>query len=93
MIRPVLGPEYVTSVKSAITKPQSPFFPNPARTEIRNRLDFTDFQIFNMMGQQLDSRATGRAGESIPVQFPAGIYILKWVEAGGNLVSQRLVVE
>ncbi len=93
MIRPVFGPEYVTSVKSSITKPQSPFFPNPARTEIRNRLDFTDFQIFNMMGQQMEFRATGHAGESIPVPFPAGIYILKWVEAGGNLVSQRLVVE
>ena len=93
MIRPVFGPEYVTSVKSAITKPQSPFFPNPARTEIRNRLDFTDFQIFNMMGQQLDSRATGHAGDAIPIQLPSGIYILKWVETGGNLVSQRLVVE
>jgi hypothetical protein len=93
MIRPVFGREYVTSVKSAITKPQSPFFPNPARTEIRNRLDFTAFQIFNMMGQQMDSRPSGHAGEAVPVRFPAGIYILKWVEAGGNLVSQRLVIE
>ena len=93
MIRPVFGPEFVTSVKSAISKPQSPFFPNPARTEIRNLRDFTSFQIFNMMGQLIDSCPSGRAGEALPIHLPAGIYTLKWMETGGHPVSQRLVVE
>jgi photosystem II stability/assembly factor-like uncharacterized protein len=93
MIRPVFGPEYVTSVRTSLSKPLSPFYPNPARTSIFNRLDFRNLQIFNSLGQEVAQRENGLAEEPLNLNLPKGIYSLKWQEQGGAWVSQRLIVE
>jgi len=93
MIRPIFGPEVTTSVRSSLSKPLSPFYPNPAKDAIRNQFDFNHLQVYNTMGQLVGETESGRSGDLVPLHLPKGIYSLKWLERGGSWVSQRLIID
>jgi|GEM_PF-1357361 photosystem II stability/assembly factor-like uncharacterized protein len=93
MIRPVFGPEYITSVKNKILQPESPFFPNPASDGFRNRRDFTRLQIQDLAGRQVFGLERGSAGELIRPGLASGLYFLRWLEDGKRPVVQKIRID
>ena len=93
MIRPVFGPEYITSVKNKILQPESPFFPNPASDGFRNRRDFTGLQIQDLAGRSVFRMESGKAGELIRPGLPSGLYFLRWLEDGKKPVVQKIRID
>lgn len=93
MIRPVFGPEFVTSVKDKIGKPESPFYPNPAQGGFRNKLNFSQLEIRDVTGRKLFEKELGVAGEIIRPELPPGLYFLHWLEGGRRPVVQKMMLE
>lgn len=93
MIRPVFGIESPTAVKPILSTARSPFFPNPASQSIRNRESFSNLQILNSLGQEVQQLDNGMAGQPIRLHLQTGLYFLKWQQTDGQWVSQRLLVE
>jgi len=93
MIRPVFGPVTITSVKKTVGKPTSLFYPNPARQSIQNRKAFQHLEIFNTLGQVVNTFENGESGEEMILKLPPGIYTLRWLETFETPVSQRIIVE
>ena len=93
MIRPDFGIETPTAVKASLGAPRAPFYPNPSRNTIRNREAFSNLEIYNALGQNLQTVSFGMAGETVPHHLQTGLYILKWQQTDGQWVSQRLMVE
>lgn len=93
MIRPVFGPEFITSVKEKLARPANPFFPNPARDGFRNARDFSRLTIRDLSGKVLAEIQDGRAGEIIRVALPPGLYFFHWLEDGRRPVVQKMLME
>lgn len=93
MIRPVFGPEYVTSVKQKISKPEFPFFPNPSNNGFRNRKNFTDLRVTDMAGREVFQQESGKAGELLNPKLVSGIYFLHWMEDGLRPVVQKMLID
>ena len=93
MIRPVFGPEYITSVKNKVFQAESPFFPNPASDGFRNRRDFTGLQIQDLAGRSVFRMESGKAGELIRPGLPSGLYFLRWLEDGKKPVVQKIRID
>jgi hypothetical protein len=93
MIRPVFGPEFVTSVKSLLTAARYPFYPNPAQSAFRNSRDFSALNIRDISGKTVFELAEGRAGEMLRPELPPGMYFLHWLEEGRRPVVQKIILE
>jgi len=93
MIRPVFGPEYITSVKGRIQQAESPFFPNPANGGFQNLRDFSSLSILDLTGRQVFQLDNGKAREIIRPALPGGMYFLRWLEDGKRPVVQKLWIE
>ena len=93
MIRPVFGPEFITSVKEKMVRPEYPFYPNPARDGFRNSRDFESLCIRDLSGKIAVQIKEGRAGEIIRPALPPGLYFFHWLEEGRRPVVQKMMIE
>lgn len=93
LLRPVFGPEVLTSVRNPVQAPKFPFYPNPTKNTLQNQSDFSNLLIYNTMGQRVFEKERGEAGQTLQIDLPKGIYSLKWMEKSGRWVAQRLVVD
>jgi photosystem II stability/assembly factor-like uncharacterized protein len=93
LLRPVFGPEVVTSVLPRLARPQFPFYPNPAQNKIHNRQPFRHLLVRDVLGRTVLDVEKGNGGESVDIDLPPGIYSLVWEEENGQPVTQKLLIQ
>jgi hypothetical protein len=73
-------------------------FPNPAKDQIRIELDQSassgEVQIYHIAGGLVYRENISSPSTTLTIShLPVGMYVLRWLPANGNGLTQRLVIQ